>query len=100
LNDKTFDGEWCVCTRFAGKECMFVMAPIRYKGGGEVEELPVEFCEAQGMDAKSFLKRKQQAQKWEDELNSPDVGDDLSKPPETTDDGYPLAELLDDDVPF
>ena len=65
------DGMWSVIVRYAGKEGMFILAPIRtYQGG--LEELPVEFCDAQGGTAKDHQDRKQEAKRMADELNEPE----------------------------
>lgn len=63
------DGVWSVIVRYAGKECMFVLAPIRHTGDGDVEELPVEFTKAQSISAKGDEWRADEAKRWADELN-------------------------------
>jgi len=62
------DGVWSVIVRYAGKEGMFVLAPVRYNEG-VIEELPQEFTRSQNVNAVHEKSRNLEAKRWADELN-------------------------------
>ena len=88
------DGVWSVVVRYAGKECMFVMAPVRYNEG-ELEELPVEFTRAQEITAVHEKARALEARVWENELNG---GPCRKCYHQANEEGLCACDLVDDDV--